>query len=537
METQSGNEISGNDRLRLLEFLSLPSSYPHAPSRVEHIQTHASDVFMAPPFVYKIKKPVNFGFLDFSTLEKRKYYCEREVELNTRLCSRAYLDVEEISLQHGALGFGKGDKTLEYAVKMKMLEEKYFLHTLLEARKVDESDFVRLSNKLADFYNSQSPGREITERGEPKNIKINVDENFALSKDFVDETISPAAYSALKFYNNYHFQNKSALFVNRMNEGFIKDCHGDLRLEHINVRPDDICIFDCIEFNDRFRYIDIASDIAFLAMDLELNGYYGFSEFFVSKISEIMNDESICGVLDFYKCYRAYVRGKVESIKALEPEVPLKERELALKKAESYFRLALKYALFGSAPVIIVTFGIIGSGKSTFAELLSQELSCEIVSSDVTRKNIMGIAEDERSYEGYNKGIYSSDITERTYHELFQRAQDIAAEGKCVILDASFSKRKWRDALSLRAKNLNIPVYFLQTIAAKDLIEKRLLTRERRGKSVSDGRLEILDRFISEFEDPAEIGANNLIIMDTTKPLLDNMQYLFKEIILRNINS
>jgi len=528
MKTQSVIE-----RSELIEFLSLPSSYPHQPVEIEHIQTHASDVFMASPFVYKIKKPIDLGFLDFSTLEKRRYYCEKEIELNRRLCSSVYIGIERISLKNGKLSLGKGDQTVEYAVKMNMLPEEYFMQNLLKESKVNERDIIRLSNKLADFYKAQKTGEDIREYGSPQKIKINIDENLTLSKNFLGETISQASYSAIKFYNNHFFKKKSDLFRMRMEKDLIKDCHGDLRLEHINFYSENICIFDCIEFSERFRYIDIASDIAFLAMDLDFNNHYKFSNFFVSEISKAMKDNTIYDVLDFYKCYRAFVRGKVESIKALEPEVPEKERELAHKKAELFFKLALKYSLFGSGPVIVVTFGVIGSGKSTFAELLSEELACEIFSSDVERKKISGIPSKERKYEEYDSGIYSKDITERTYQELFDRAEEVTKNGRPVILDASFSKRKWRDSIIVRAKNLHIPLYFLQTHAPKDVIEQRLLRRERQGPSVSDGRLEILDRFISEFEESVELNEKNLISIDTTKPLKDSMEITFKDIILK----
>ncbi|GJM15888.1 MAG: aminoglycoside phosphotransferase [Thermodesulfobacteriota bacterium] len=491
---------------------------------------------MAAPFVYKIKKPIDLGFLDFSTLEKRKYYCEKEVELNKRLCSSAYLGVEEISLTKGLFSIGKGDQTVEYALKMNMLPEKYFLQNLLSTNKAKESDFIRLSNKLADFYKDQTYCQEINEQGHPDKIKVSIDENLALSKDFIEDTISQAAYSTIELYNDYFLKNKSDLLMKRMDRDLIKDCHGDLRLEHINFGSEEICIFDCIEFNNRFRYIDIASDIAFLVMDLDFNGYYGFSKFFVSEISKTINDVSLYEVLDFYKCYRAYVRGKVESIKALESEVPYMEREIAHKQAVSYYKQALKYSLFGSNPVIIVTFGIIGSGKSTIAELLSEELSCEVISSDMVRKDISGIPSTERKYEEYDSGIYSSDITEQMYNELFDRAEAITKDGNTVILDASFSKRQWRESVLEKSKHLDIPLYFLQALAPKDLIEQRLLYRERQETSVSDGRLEILDRFIVEFEDPVEIKKRNLINVDTTKPLLNNVKSIFKDIILRNQN-
>jgi len=419
---------------------------------------------------------------------------------------------------------------------MNMLPEKYFLHNLLSENKVTESDFIKIAEKLAKFYKNQTSRKEISGYGRDKKIKIDIDENLALSTNFIGETVSPAAYSAIKFYYDYCFENKSALFRIRMAQDLIKDCHGDIRLEHINLGSDGVCIFDCIEFNERFRYIDIASDIAFLAMDLDFNNYHSFSKFFVSEMSKVMKDDSIYEVLDFYKCYRAFVRGKVENIKALDSDVPENERELALTNAESYFKLSLKYALFGSIPVIIVTFGVIGSGKSTFAELFSEELSCEIISSDISRKRLSGIPGKEMKYEEYDSGIYSRDITELTYQKLFDRAEEITKNGRPVILDASFSKRKWRESLIDQANSLDIPLYFLQTYAPKDVIKQRLIKREQQETSVSDGRLEILDRFISEFQEPIELSGKNLITIDTTKPLLNNMESTFKDIILRNLS-
>lgn len=527
---------NGVDRSKLIQFLLSPSSYPHSPSEVKHIQTHASDVFIAAPYVYKIKKPVDFGFLDYSTLEKRKYYCEKELELNKKLCCQAYLGIEEIRLKDGGLILGVGDQTVEYAIKMNLLPEEYFLHNLLKKGTVSDADFSKIAEKLADYYKSQSYSEQISKYGQPEKIKSVIDQNLDLSKQFMGKTIGANTYSIIESYNNHIFLNKSSSFIKRMDDGWIRDCHGDLRLEHINLANDDICIYDCIEFNESFRYIDIASDLAFLSMDLDYNGHNKFSTYFIGEISRMMNDEGISEVLDFYKCYRAFVRGKVETLKALATEVPENERETAQKNAESYFKLALKYALFGSKPAVIVVFGVIGTGKSSIAKVLSEELSFELISSDIVRKRISGISKYERKYEKYDTGIYSRDVTKKTYEEIFDQVEALTKNGKSVIIDASFSKTMWRKSVVELTERLEVPLYFIETRAPKNVIEQRLIAREIQEKTISDGRLEILDRFISDFEEPHEIRKEDLIIIDTSRPIVENAGKTLNEILLRNLS-
>ena len=523
-------------RSKIIQFFLCPSSYPHSPSQIKHIQTHASHVFIAAPYVYKIKKPVDFGFLDYSTLEKRKYYCEKELEYNKRLCCKAYMGIEEISLNNGALVFGTGDQTVEYVIKMNLLPEEYFLNNLLSDKKVSESDFSRIAEKLANYYNSQGHSEEISKYGNTEKIKSVIDQNLGLAKQFIGRTISASTYNIIVSYNNHFLFNNSSSITKRMEYSWIRDCHGDLRLEHINLANDDICIYDCIEFNESFRCIDIASDIAFLCMDLDFNGYNNFSTYFISEISRMMKDDGIYEVLDFYKCYRAFVRGKVESIKTYELEVPENEREFALYNADKYFKLALKYALFGSIPVVIVVFGVIGTGKSTVAKALSDELSFDLISSDVERKRITGIQKFERKYEEYDTGIYSRDVTKKTYEEIFKKIETLANNSKSVIIDASFSKKIWRDSIVELTERLDIPIYFIETQSPKNIIEQRLLARERQEKTISDGRLEILDRFLSDFEEPHEISEENFIIVDTRRPVIENTEKILNKILLSNLS-
>jgi uncharacterized protein len=528
------NKIKRKLSFGLLEFLLNPSSYPHKPRYVTHIQTHASHVFIVPPYVYKIKKPVNFGFLDFSTLDKRKYYCEKEVELNGRICD-AYLGVEEVSIRSGGFVLGKGDEAVEYAVKMRRLPERYFLRNLLKKGRISKDDLLRVVEKLAEFYKKQPVKEHISDFGRPERIRINIDENFSLAQSFVGKTISKITYDAIKFYNYMFFEKKTRLFEERIQKGLIKDCHGDLHIEHVNISPKGVCIYDCIEFNERFRYIDIASDIAFLAMDLDFNGYSDFANFIVTEISKRMEDGTIFEIIDFYKCYRAYIRGKVESIRSNELEIPRGEREISGETAERYFRLALKYALFGSRPVLIVIFGLIGTGKSTLARALSEELSCGVISSDEVRKEIMGISPNERRYEGFDKGIYSRNITDITYREVLNRGRRAIELGKIVILDASFSKRGLRKLVLHEAEALGALLYFIETKASEEAIKERLTKRESKGGAISDGRLGIFERFKEAFEEPSELPRDRHLVVRADKTLQETLTQALRGIISKGV--
>ncbi len=529
------SDKSGIARQELLDFLLLPSSYPHYTDEVIHIQTHASDVFIAAPYVYKVKKPVNLGFLDFSTLEKRRHFCEVEVTLNRRLCRGTYLGVEEIKLQNGSLSVGGEGVTVEYAVKMRRLPEYMFMKNMLREGRISEEHLSRLVRKLVDFYKSQEPRAVVLEYGNPERIRLNIDENMSLCEKFIGMTLSPSAYNALRFYNEKFFKEKRELFFDRKNRGLIKDCHGDLHLEHVNFASPDICIYDCIEFNDRFRYIDIASDISFMAMDLDYNGYYDYADYFISGITKSMKDETARIVIDFYKSYRAFVRGKVESIRATEPEVPAEEKALSVERARKYFRHALRYAALGSSPAALATFGVIGSGKSTLAHMLGEELSADVISSDNVRKEITGTGTLERSKEGYAEGIYAEDITARTYGEFISRAIREIRLNNIVILDASFSKRRWRDMLLKAAAEHRFRVVFLRTVAPRGALAERLVRREREGQSVSDATLAILDRFVSEFEEPDDLEKTSCFEIDTRETPDEAIAEALKTLIISGI--
>jgi hypothetical protein len=328
----------------LREALLRPELYPDHPRAVKFIETHISLLFLTGNYVYKVKKPVDFGFLDFTTLEKRKFFCEQEVKLNRRLSPTIYLGVVKIAKEGDRIILdGKGE-LVEYAVKMRQIPEEFLMDKLLEKKQVTPKMIEAISEKLVKFYFVAETNDLIKSFAKPERVKQDTDENFEQTKKYIDVAIPGEVYEEVKSRTDHFFRIKENIFHQRIAADRIRDCHGDLRLEHIFWK-DEISIFDCIEFNERFRYTDVAADIAFLAMDLDYHGRQDLSAHLIHSFVGESGDHGLTGVLDFYKCYRAYVRGKVESFRLDDPHIPEGEKGEALKRAQKYFSLAHGYAL------------------------------------------------------------------------------------------------------------------------------------------------------------------------------------------------
>jgi len=329
----------------IIEDLLKRNAYPENPENIKHIQTHISNVFVCDDYVYKIKKSVNFGFLDFSTLEKRKYYCKKEVELNSRFSDDVYIGVFPVTFDGNNHYIGGKGKIVEYAVKMKRISNDDILKTRFENKTLKMSDIDRVAKAIAIFHKNSKNSEEIDEFGKLKTIKFNTDENFQQTEEFIGTSITNKQFYDLKKWTDNFYEKNPELFEKRIENKKIRDCHGDLHMEHI-VLTDPIIIIDCIEFNDRFRYSDILSEIAFLLMDLEYNGGKNFSEKLLSSYidfaDEKFNKETI-DLIKYYKVYRAYVRGKVTSFILNDKSVKDNIKNEARIIAQRYFSLAHSY--------------------------------------------------------------------------------------------------------------------------------------------------------------------------------------------------
>jgi len=328
--------------LPIVRALLESQAYPHKPQKIELVQTQMSFIFLTGEYVYKIKKPVNLGYLDYTTLEKRHFFCHQELELNRRLCPGAYLAVVPIVEEKGELRIEGRGKAIEYAVKMKQLPQDRMMDMLLPQGQVTLEMVARVAEKLMSFHQKAETNQEIAAFGKLDVIRQNTDENFAQTEKYIGTSITAEEYQHIKNYTNNFIDSNTSLFDKRVKEGEIRDCHGDLHAAHVCF-TDDICIYDCIEFNDRFRYSDVASEIAFLAMDLDRYQQAGLSRHLVNTYVELSHDEELLKLLNFYKCYRAYVRGKVESFKLDDPYIPEEEKAKVLTAAQSYFQLAESY--------------------------------------------------------------------------------------------------------------------------------------------------------------------------------------------------
>lgn len=531
--------MNSSEYEKLLTSLKRRTSYPHQPDNVQHIQTHISHVFIVPPLVYKLKKPVDFGFLDYSTLKKRRRFCHREIELNRRLCNDIYLGVVGISKKDGNYYFepdksdGEEKSVIAYAVKMRKFADEYFLHHFIEDDTLTHQHLDRVADKLSKFYTAQKE-KDLSKWGQIESIKVNTDENFDQTEKFIGNTIDQNAYDAIKYFTNKYYQRHEDLFQRRIKEGRIVDGHGDLHLEHIHIMPEEVRIYDCIEFNERFRYGDLAADLAYLAMDLDFNNYRQMERYFVNKMSEWLKDEDLLQIIDFYKCYRAYVKGKVKSLQSTEEEVPKKERDEAAELASRYFGLSLQYALLSSEPIVLVLMGRVGAGKSTFARHLEQKLYIEHFSTDRIRKNVAGLPLNARTPASKRGELYSAKMSDKTYQILLKKAMDCLKEGKSVILDATFkrasSRKRLIDKLGQDSRFL-----FVEMQASDEIIKQRLELRESQMEIISDARLEDFEKLKQRYEPPNEIDSAHFVEISTEQEIGESIKQLYSSLLNRNV--
>lgn len=504
-----------------------PGIYPDKTQKIELMQTQMSFIFLTGRYVYKVKKAVDLGYLDYTTLEKRLFFCKQELELNRRLCPEAYLDVIPISRsRHGINLSGEGE-VIDYAVKMLYLPQDRMMNVLLERNQVSPEMARQVAQKLVEFHSRAATGPDIGVFGKTKAVKVNTDENFTQTEKYISRTITAGQHRRIKKYTDELLQDKADVFNDRAGSGKVRDCHGDLHAQHICFQ-DGICIYDCIEFNDRFRYCDVASEIAFLAMDLDHFARADLARSFTTSYMEISGDRQIRELLKFYKCYRAYVRGKVGCFKLDDPYIPDEERKLTLESARSYFELAESYSR--SRPLLFITVGLVGSGKSTLTQAIARRLGLTVISSDIVRKQLAGVPPTERHFEGMESGIYSADFSRRTYDRLFSGARDILKQGDSVILDATFLKAEDRRQARQLTTETGADFVILECVLDEENTRQRLEGRLKKGSSVSDGRWEIYGPQKQKFEPVAGEETGRHYVVDSARPLFDQISHIIEKI-------
>ncbi len=502
---------------KLVDAMSRPDFYFHRPSSVEVLQTHISFIFIAGDYVFKVKKAVDFGFLDFTTLEKRKFYCGEELRLNRRLAPDYYLELVEISeTTGGKVVMGPRGKVIEYAVKMRSLPEDRMLKRLLSENRVIPSEMESVARRVADFHRQAETGGRIDESGGLNVIRKNQDENFEQTEKYIGITILEKKYRFIQSFINDFMDRNRAFFEKRVKEHRIRDCHGDLHIEHICM-TDGIVIFDCIEFNERFRFADVAAEVAFLAMDLDFNGYPEHARVFVDAYVRHSGDTELAKLLNFYRTYYAYVRGKVIGFRLDDQAIEEKDREEARQLASRYFDLAYTYASRPERKTLILTAGLMGTGKSVLASHLASRFDADLIRMDVVRKAMLHIAPAEHRYDDFGKGIYSEEVSRKVYDRACEAAASKLKEGRSVIMDASFKSRMERQRAAQIAAELQADFFILECTLPDTLIKKRLWERMSEKGEVSDGRTDILDAQKRDFEPIDEIPVRSHIVIETSR--------------------
>jgi len=335
--------MTASDLPPFIQHLLNSESYPHPAADVQLVQTHISYVLLAGDFVYKFKKPVDFGFLNFTTLDKRQHFSAQELVLNQRLCPSIYLEQVTVNDDGGKLALNGSGEPVEYGIKMKRMPEEMMMANVIKRGELTTAMIDAIVTKLAPFYEQADGSGEIKDFGSAKSVSVNVLENFEQTEGFIGcEALSQAQFDTISSYAK-DFLSREEIFNQRMDAGKVRDCHGDLYSANICL-GDQVYIFDCIEFNERFRYCDVASDAAFLAMDLDFHNLKSMSEHFIDQLTKASGDETLRPMLNFYKCYRAYVRGKIGLFTAHDPQVDEATKKSCLEQAAKYFKLAEQYA-------------------------------------------------------------------------------------------------------------------------------------------------------------------------------------------------
>lgn len=484
------------EHARLVDGLRRADAWGRKVTNIRVIATHISSVVLVDGEAFKLKKPVDFGFLDFSTLEKRQYCCEEEIRLNRRLAPDIYLNVVPIAGSPDSPRVGGEGEAIEYAVHMKQFPADALLASrpeLLSVARIDD-----IARQVARFQSGIDRAGPASGFGDPDAVYFPMGQNFDQLRERVTDPDDLDRLAALEIWTRKRFEQLVPRLAARLAEGFVREGHGDMHLGNIALDGERVIIFDGIEFNPNLRWIDVVNEIAFLMMDLDRIGRYDLSGRFLNTWLAETGDYEGLHLLRFYQVYRAMVRTKIAAIR-LGQELSDAERDEVTEAYREYLTLAESYTR-DPAPQLVITFGPSGCGKSVAASALVARLPAVQLRSDVERKRLAGLAALERSGSGLDSGLYTAEMSARTYARLLDVSRIVLEAGLTAIADATFLKAAQRAPFRALGDELGVPFGILAPQAPAAELRRRVADRLARGDDPAEANLDVLEKQLASLE-------------------------------------
>jgi aminoglycoside phosphotransferase family enzyme/predicted kinase len=506
----AGKAMNSTDQEAIVAALLDPAMYGDSVDRVEKIETHISYLLLAGTHVYKIKKAVDLGFLDFSTLERRGFYCLEELRLNRRLAPALYLEVVPITGSYERPRLGGPGTPIEYAVKMRRFAQDDLFDAMLAHDLLAPNQIDRLAEKIANFHMTTAAAAD-DPYGLPSAVRAPVLENFTQIRQTSAAASSPSDLDELEKWTTSEYDRLESTFRARKAGGFVRECHGDFHLGNVALVHGEVTAFDCLEFSANLRWIDVQSEIAFMVMDLQARNRTGLAQRFLNRYLEFTGDYAGLEVLRFYLVYRAMVRAKVHALRGEQPHVDAQQRAVAVAKHRNYLDLA-KRLTRPQRPAIVITHGLSGSGKTTHTEKLLEILPAIRIRSDIERKRLKGLSALARSGSPVSEGLYTPGATELTYARLAELAATVVRAGFIVIVDATFLECARRGDFHRLADSHDVVFMIVEFVTPEAVLRSRVAERQQQGTDASEADLTVLEHQLRAVE---PLGPNERIFAVT----------------------
>ncbi|MBD1923061.1 AAA family ATPase [Microcoleus sp. FACHB-831] len=502
----------------LIQQMLQPGFYPHSVTEpIGLIQTHVSYVLLTGDYVYKVKKPMNFGFLNYSTLELRQHFCAEEMRLNQRGAAEIYLEILPITQTGKQYHLGGTGEPVEYALKMTQFPQDGLFSAMFEQGKLTETHMQELGRVVAKFHEKAEINDYIRSFGKVSQVRDAIDENYRQTEKYIGGPQTQTQYEETRKYTDEVFAKNEDIFNSRIENNWFRECHGDLHIRNICLWQDKILLFDCIEFNEPFRFVDVMFDIAYAVMDMDARSRPDLGNAYLNTYVEQMGDWEGLQVLPLYLSRQAYVRAKVTSFLLDDPAVPPDEKEAAAKTAAQYYKLAWEYTQPKQGRLILMS-GLSGSGKSTVAAQLARKIGAIHMRSDAVRKHLGGVPLAEKG----GAELYSAEMTQKTYNRLLELGIKLASQGWTVILDAKYDRQQLRGDAIAKCQSHNLTPQILHCTAPDQVLRDRLSSR---AGDVSDATADLLAAQQAAAEPFTQAEQTYVTTIDTTKDWQPQFQF------------